>query len=760
MSSGSGIPAAAARLVEWADRSYLLQHRVGRSMLGAEQHLRAQAPGVEPRCPRADEPGSAGGGALAPSDSSEAGSYEDRRPAGTADPTRKDLPHDPRTSVTGDPYAMITPSEVSVAPAAEPQRASLEAQVAKIAQAEAIKDRLVAFDEQIAAEPDCWKRQALQDQRDDLVDQLKELVADLPNDAADGGCADGTQEDFDEAQTMRYVGEGPLGLRPAVVTNRELVRVYDAGIEALAIANTPATIFRRAGKLRWLKVDDHGVERLESLDPANLAVVLSRMISWEQVKPALKRNGSGMLRVSTDPPAKLVSAWWESPPAVVPPVVRVTEAPYIAADGLIVTTKGYRDGVLLLADFSCLSVPQVPTDEDVAAARVLLDTLIEDFPFSTPADRAHYITLLAESVAWRWINEAMPLHWLEGSDTGSGKTTSGDVFSILATGRETEWTTLAEAKEEQEKTVTSRLMQGPPYLGLDNVKTAVDLAVLEAALTGSFAARRFGTQELSAAMSTVGITLMVTTNNGSPSDDLIRRLVRTRLVPNVEDTGSRTYKKDIIPWTKQHRVELLRALLILCRRAWLNLIANKPTGAGRRLASFSMWSRVMDEVLVVAGYPGFLDDAEARQALRPQGSEEWPTVLAAWWSALGHRHLSASELLDLLVAPPEKHVSSDGTVYATPAKQVSHLAGALGDAQNRQQRLGNLLRKRVDKVTAGFAIRLQVDTNKKINRYYLEPVGSQPPAPAAGPQVAQIPQVEQGDVLSAGEAKSEAADFS
>jgi hypothetical protein len=117
-----------------------------------------------------------------------------------------------------------------------------------------------------------------------------------------------------------------------------------------------------------------------------------------------------------------------------------------------------------------------------------------------------------------------------------------------------------------------------------------------------------------------------------------RRVVPARLVPDTEHPEHRTDFRhpDLEQWVRDHRGELLAAVLTI----WRNWIANGRPEAPAGMGSFERWSRTVGGALQAAGITGFRDNtadwladsddddgwADHLQQLRARFGDEWFTV--------------------------------------------------------------------------------------------------------------------------------------
>ena len=223
-------------------------------------------------------------------------------------------------------------------------------------------------------------------------------------------------------------------------------------------------------------------------------------------------------------------------------------------------------------------IPERPGASLIAQARdLLLHDLLTDFLFVSDADTAHAVAVLVLPFVRLLIDGPTPLHLVESPTPGTGKGLLVDVLIIPAGGRRPAIMTEAGDEDEWRKRITSKLLQGPQFVLIDNIRSSLDSAALSAALTAEiWEDRVLGYSR----MATLPVTCvwLGTANNPTLSLEIARRTVSIRLDTGVEKPWQREgFKhKYLRRWAKARRGELVWAALIL-GQAWI--AAGKPAAA-------------------------------------------------------------------------------------------------------------------------------------------------------------------------------------
>jgi hypothetical protein len=283
----------------------------------------------------------------------------------------------------------------------------------------------------------------------------------------------------------------------------------------------------------------------------------------------------------------------------------VTAAPYFDACGNLVTRDGYNPATRLIlrkGDLVLPPVPEVPTAEDVARARYLIETeWLGDFCWAGAADRANAIGLLL-TVTGRPMFPLVPLFVIDASVSGAGKGFFVSTLCIVAMGEVPQFIELPADKEEQRKKITTALLEGRTLIAWDEAHVIGGHTLAMALTAEKYGDRILGGNKMMSVDNRY--TMVGLGNNVQVVGDMKRRVVPVRLVPDVEDpehlTGWR--HPDLPGWVRQNRGELLWAALVI----WRNWIASGRPEADVTMGSFERWARGTGGALETAGIGGFL----------------------------------------------------------------------------------------------------------------------------------------------------------
>jgi hypothetical protein len=246
----------------------------------------------------------------------------------------------------------------------------------------------------------------------------------------------------------------------------------------------------------------------------------------------------------------------------------------------ILTQPGFdaETGLFLSPLGSIVEAPATPSEDEVKAAAKLLQLPWTDFSFVSPADGISadaglsvliYAMMIAANR--RALDKAPGIAISShGEGYSNGKTLSGQVLSILATGDVPAPVSLSPDFNEQRKQLVTQLLQGDGSMFLDNVPngTRFDSAPLAAAMTSSrFKDRLLGSNK---EVNVSTRALIVATGNAlNLAGDLASRFMLAKLntgLERPEDRGTSGFKiPELGLWAVERRQELVAAVHTIVR---------------------------------------------------------------------------------------------------------------------------------------------------------------------------------------------------
>lgn len=487
--------------------------------------------------------------------------------------------------------------------------------------------------------------------------------------------------------------------RPEIqINNRFLRDISDDAIAALEASNDPPTYFLRGTVPVRLAAD----AKAEVLTNTSLKGDLDRLADF--VKVVYKDKGEPEINPAR-PPSDLAPDILTRPELPLPRLEAIASAPVVLPSGEVLLKDGFDEesGILLRLK----GLQGLRTDIPSAEALGMLHEVYGEFPFVDEAGIAHTLAMTLQPFARPLIHGPTPMYLIDAPARGTGKGLLSEVMNLIPLGIYAPTMAQARDSDEQEKRITSVLLEGRQIVFLDNV-TRLGSEPLHIVLTSEVWQGRILGKSETVTMPNRAVWL-ASGNNVELSDEMTRRVIPIRLDAGVERPEERSGFKhaDLPGYVRQHRSELVSACLSLIQ-AWLE--AGQPHGTAT-LGRFESWAGVMGGILDVAGVSGFMSGRERLHSEADKETTEWASFCEAWWSTFGERAVTASELFDIV----------------KERKLLLDLWGGRSDLAARQ-RFGRALTSRRDRVFGGLKImNAGKDAVTNSNSYRLERAADQTP---------------------------------
>lgn len=506
---------------------------------------------------------------------------------------------------------------------------------------------------------------------------------------------------FKRADAERDNGGRKQDLPEILVTDRPMRDVSLASLIALEDANEPPTLFVRAGTLVHLSTDEHGRERFKITQAPHLRGLMDRAADY-------RKETRGELK-HVAPPILVVNDILSMPPAnwPFPPLECHVEAPYMRRDGSIASKPGYdpeSKGFYSPADGLFVpEIPNNPTRREVQNSVNLLKEVLSGFPFDNEASFANAVALLLTPCLRLAIDGQVPLALIDAPQAGTGKSLLASLVAEIATGGVAAMLNAPSDEEEWRKAITATLMDGNNIIIYDNLDGVLRSPRLAMALSA-----RCWKDRILGVSQTIELpqkcTWIVTGNNIRLGGDLARRCYWIRLDSKLSRPWTRTEFRhtDLIGWVREHRGEILGALLTISR-AWF--AAGRPAAEVPTLGGFENWAKTMAGILAFAGVPGFLGNVQELYDLADDGTPQWEGFLAALHATYGDHSFTVAQL--------SNELQTNAPLRETLPDEIS---AGWGDGQSPSNRF---------KTKLGKAFRARVGTRFGADCVYLERAGAE-----------------------------------
>ncbi|GKT10027.1 hypothetical protein [Desulforhabdus sp. TSK] len=288
-----------------------------------------------------------------------------------------------------------------------------------------------------------------------------------------------------------------------------------------------------------------------------------------------------------------------------PRLTGIISAPAITPEGRVIDQEGHDEETGLYLDFPdpdgrWRAIPDKPTESELKAAAGSVWKPFELFPFVDSVSRGAMLAATLTALT-RPVLPTAPGCLLTAPSAGSGKTLLALCLSVVA-GQNPEVFPRAKDDDELRKRLLAVCRGGAGCIIFDNLSGHVESDCLCAFLTSETLTDRVLGASSILSVPTNSLTL-ATGNNVALVGDLGRRFITVRIDPRMETPWTRSFPFDPLDYCRTHRLELIRAGLMLLR-GYLSSGYEKPKG---RLASFEVWSDFIRGCVRWIGGNGWLD---------------------------------------------------------------------------------------------------------------------------------------------------------
>src|SRR5712691_3529765 len=251
--------------------------------------------------------------------------------------------------------------------------------------------------------------------------------------------------------------------------------------EALAhLVRSQAHVFVRQGELVRIRRKEDGTPTIAPMNDAALKHLLAKHMNFVRIGP----KGPQHIAPPDDIVQDLLRGRGQWP---FPALDALVEFPVFRPDGTLLDTPGYDQATgLAYVPVPRLTIPAIPahpSEDDLVAAITLLDEAIGEFPFQDQACHAIAIALLLTPLIRQAINGHVPLALVDATRPGTGKSLLAELVALVATGRKAAMMGAPYDDDEWRKRISATLADGATIIVIDNVRSRLQSAALDLALT-------------------------------------------------------------------------------------------------------------------------------------------------------------------------------------------------------------------------------------------------------------------------------------
>lgn len=449
-----------------------------------------------------------------------------------------------------------------------------------------------------------------------------------------------------------------LGVNSAKARHKPLIHVVagdlhlvvDAGEKELA---TRGRHYQMGGLIVSVSTDPSTGD--PSIVPTS-APALTRELSVAALWEKFDKRSNDWVRC--DPPARHAAILFDAQSfRYLPPLSGLARQPYFReADGMLICTPGYDKTAKLFGVFDPrqFSLPD-PTLEAARAALTMLEDLLAEFRFVTPADKAAALAAIFTAVVRPTLPYAPAFH-VRAPVFGSGKTYLCELIGAFAGPGGNAKVSYPMTSEEATKVILSLLLTSPGCVEFDDMDSDwLPHGPIKRMLTAETITDRILGVSKTATVSTRTLFLG-SGNNVGPIRDLLRRVATIHIDPRCATPATLSYSGAPVDKLRKNRGLYVAAVLTIIQ-AYRQ--AGSPHASVDNIVTYGdAWSDYCRFPLIWLGHADPATSLLEQVRHDPDG-DALGTLMAEWYSvfdsvpttvrkAVGRASYDAPNLLDAM----------------------------------------------------------------------------------------------------------------
>jgi hypothetical protein len=355
-----------------------------------------------------------------------------------------------------------------------------------------------------------------------------------------------------------------------------------------------------------------------------------------------------------------------------PAIAQISASPILTKDGEILG-NGYHehfDGVLITSK-------TVPVEVPLAAAKIALLGLLDDFLFTSPSDRSRAVASLVSPAlkAGGHIADDFPIDVAEADQSQSGKTYRQKIVCRIYA--ETPAAIIAPrgGVGSLDESIATALVKGRPFVALDNFRGRLDSTLLEEATRGHEVVTCRVPHLGGVEVRTRPFNFQLSTNGAEFTRDVSNRSVITRIKKQPSGYHFREFPEgDLETHISANQAFYLGAVFSVIRE-WQRLGCPKTRDTRH---AFRGWTQALDGIIQhVMELPPLLDGHRDQQDRVANPNLQWlrDIVLAASPSDIG-KEMNTGQFLRI---PEDAGIDFPGNPHSKdePAIRAGRILGKL-----------------------------------------------------------------------------------
>ena len=431
------------------------------------------------------------------------------------------------------------------------------------------------------------------------------------------------------------------------------IGLYESADRAFRILAKSQTLFIRGGRVFELASSENGLFKLEVISEQNFRSRIER--HGRVVAYRAGPHGEELLKADARCSLDTAAAWLASDAKnLLPPIAAIHNCALITESEtkIEVLGKGYHPtcgGRLIMGG-------ETPHRMELSEAVELLLDSVAEYDFATPTDKSRAIAcLITPAMRFGGLLRCAhtPLFVVEADDSQAGK--GFFLEQVQTTYRET--ASIVTQRQGGvggfDESLAQAMIDGRPFIQLDNVRGRIGSPYFEAVLTcplaGAIPARVPFKGEVQ--VRPEGFIFQLTSNGFESSRDLTNRSCIVRIRKRRGFSFRRYTEGGLLEHVAANQKRYLGA--VFCVVAQWMAHGKQATGDTRGEGRFRQWAQIMDWIVQkLFGLPPLMDGHEAAQERAANPASNWlrQVCLAAEADALLEEPLSASDIMEICQA--------------------------------------------------------------------------------------------------------------
>lgn len=386
------------------------------------------------------------------------------------------------------------------------------------------------------------------------------------------------------------------------------------------------------------------MDTLQPVEPDRFCSIVEKL-GKRVARREIDNNGNVKWRSCTFPAnAAKVLLSTEEARTLLPTIRQLANCAILTPDGQILT-RGYHDfhGGTFISSGD--TPPDVPLDRAVKA----LSEILRDFNFTTQADMSRAVASLISPALKMGghITDEFPLDLAEADQSQSGKTYRQKLVTRLYNETPSAIIPPKGGVGSLDESISKALIQGRPFIALDNIRGRIDSAIMESAIRGHGRVTCRVPYMTSTEVDTSTFLWQLSTNGAELTRDLANRSIITRIRKQPDGYKFHEYLEGELLTHVQSRQSAYLGAVFAVIKAWMDAGAPR-TNESRH--DFRGWVRVMDWIVQnLFGLSPLLDGHREEQARTSNPRLQWLRDVAHASAAANMltRELTTTELCSI-----------------------------------------------------------------------------------------------------------------